>query len=765
MLISILLLHAMLGATAQTVEIKGVIVDQKNQPIPYATIAFQSKATPTVQKGGMADVDGRFSIALPADRYLISVQALGFQNLIWEQEIQADLNLGSLQLREQITALDQVTVQVERSHLENELGKTTVHIGSDLSNAGGNAVDALEMLPSVTTTINGLVNVRGSENVIIYVNGKETKRDPKSLQFISADVLEKIELITSPSAKYDAEGVAGIINLVYKKTRSTQLDVFGSLAVPFRSSAGTSTGISGRVFSAGLTVNESRSRFRDRDDQLRTTPERNLRKYENLTSSHGNGLTREVNATLSFEPDTSLAMGLEVNYLKWRDGADQVQTGIFQYANDDTISVKLFNDWLEIEHEGSITLFAEKNFGDQGMLSLQAMMGGEDEVNQANFNRKNATISNTPIEQSIRSTDETESQRYYQFKVETDLPLNKNLVLKTGFVADASRINMDQALDFFESEPVSNRFQIDTDKYAGFALMANEGSPFEYELGLRYEWFFSTSLEKASDSVFNQRFTNFFPSLQGSYTFANKAHRIGFSFTRRINRPSFWEISPFLSYVDPLNLETGNPYLVPELASLYELSLASTLDHIGINLKAFRRSTEQVIQQVTRPLDEDRLLVTYDNFGVRYDDGFEWSLSADILEFLTIDASGSAYHTHFQQNVLEVFFNRRWNWQMRFKERIQLSGGWRIDLTQYYRAPRFGAQSVSLAQTYLNLGVQKSFLEKRGSVALSLTDVFNSRVFGREVRTNETELVNTFKFQTRLLKLSMRYKIFKRDGN
>ena len=102
---------------------------------------------------------------------------------------------------------------------------------------------------------------------------------------------------------------------------------------------------------------------------------------------------------------------------------------------------------------------------------------------------------------------------------------------------------------------------------------------------------------------------------------------------------------------------------------------------------------------------------------------------------------------------------------MRFKERIQLSGGWRIDLTQYYLAPRFGAQSVSLAQTYLNLGVQKSFLEKRGSVALSLTDVFNSRVFGREVRTNETELVNTFKFQTRLLKLSMRYKIFKRDRN
>lgn len=744
------------------VKISGTVLDEEEKPLPYVTIAFQSLTISTRLEGSFSSETGQFELSLPPDRYHVIFQMIGFQNHeMKEVIIDSELDLGKVMLKTAVTQLEEVVVRAERSYLESDLGKKTLYIGSDLANSGSTAINALESLPSVTTTVQGNVNVRGSENVIIYINGRETKRDPKSLQFISADALQKIELITNPSAKFDAEGVAGIINLVYTKEKSTKLDVFMSLSAPFRVSGGLNGSLSTDKFSLYVNASERFSRYETRDDQLRLAPEEDLARYENRTNSTGEGETREITVGISFEPDTSFSLAFEMNYLRWDEDGTRDQQTLFNYLSGATDAIELRNDWLEVEDELSFTLSSEKKFENDGSLQLQLTTGGEDEINRTAFNTEGTDLSATPIQQSVRRSDETEDQRYYQTKLDYSKSILKKVRLEAGFVTDFFKLNVNQDLSFFESEAIANRFQIDMSKYAGYVLLEDKRKRFEYALGIRYENFESESIEMSTDSTFTQRFQNVFPSVQWQYRLGGQGHSLGFNFTRRINRPGFWEVSPFLSYNDPLNLETGNPFLKPEFGYLYELTYSRTLGKLAMDLTAFRRTTENVIQRFTETLNADQLLVSYQNFGVRNDDGMEWSTSFDISDRLVIESSGSGYRTIFQDQSELIFFQRRWNWQVRLKQQIRLKNGWGIDFVEYYRTNRYNAQSVSLGQYYLNVSVQKSFKDKRGTATLSLRDAFNSRIFGTEIIGEGFDLVNNYKFQTQVLTLSLRYKLVK----
>lgn len=743
------------------VTVSGKMIDSKtNEPLAFATGAFQSLTITDRLEGTYSDDKGAFELSLAQDRYTITFQTIGYENFVLSDiEITSTTDLGLIKMKVSKTELEEVVVRAELSYVENDLGKKTLHIGSDLANAGNTALNALESLPSVTTTINGAINVRGSQNVIIYINGRETKRDPKTLQFISADALTKIELITNPSAKYDAEGIAGIINLVYTKSKSTKLDVFASITTPFRGSVGLNASISSDKFALFVNASERRSRYENNDRQFRQTPNDSLVRYENVVTSFAHGLTREVTVGLSYESDTSFSIGFEANYLRWDDEADQDQSNHFSYENGSEESSLIKNDNLEIEDELTFTLSSEKNLSNNGSLKLQLTTGGEDEVNRTRYNLKNMDLTNSPIGQSVNKSDETESQRYYQAKIDYNQSIADKVNLEVGLVSDLYDYNINQSLVFFESVMIDNRFQVLQGKYAGYVLVENKRHRFEYALGIRFEAFKSKSIQKSTDSTFKQHFRNLFPSVQWKYSLGSPSHSIGFNFTRRINRPGFFDVSPFLSYTDPLNLETGNPFLKPEFGYLYELTYSNTVGKLTFDLTAFRRNTRNVIQQFTVPFDEDKLLVSYENLGVRNNDGFELSSSFDMSGKLKVEVASSAYRTVFSESDRTIFYQSRWNWQARVSERLRLEKGWSMDFSQYYRAPRYGIQSVTKEQLYLNASIQKSFSEKRGTVTLSISDIFNNRIFGSEIVGENFALDSRYKFQTQKIRLSLRYKI------
>lgn len=758
-LLYLLLLFFSAAGLAQ-VEIKGTLRADDGTVIPYATIIFESLTEDGKNEGTFSEVDGSFKVAIPKDIYFIQFQMIGYESLPMDSVVvDGNLNFGALTMISEVVQLSEIVIRAERSHIESDLGKKTLYIGNDLTNSGATALMAMESLPSVTTTSEGGISIRGSQNVIIYINGRETNRDPRTLQFISADALKKIELITNPSSKYDAEGVAGIINLIYDKAASTKLEVFGNLTVPARISAGVNWSISGDRFSLYLNTNENRSRYETLIDRTRATPKDSLRRYTNNVAADGRGLTRDITAGITYEPDSSLAIGLDINYLRWRDELDDLQQNHFEYQIRNS-AVNFKNARLEVEDEVTLSLSVLKELR-SGSLNFQITSGGENEINNAAFNTSNVDATLTPIIRPVKFSDETEEQRFHRAKLDYTILVQEGNKLEVGIALNNFNYTIDQAIGFTETLTQPNLFKVVMNKYAGYAQYSSEVRRFEYSLGLRYENFKSKTIQIDTDSTFIRPINNLFPSIQWKYTFNKEDHNLGFSMARRINRPSFWEVSPFISYIDPLNLETGNPYILPEFAYLYEVTYSNGFDKLAIDVTAFRRTTRNVIQQFTEPIDDDRTLLTYRNLGVRNSDGIEASFSYDLNDRVLLEGSASGYRSLFSGLSEDVFFQNKMNWQGRSRQKLKLGKGWTMDISQYFRARRFGVQSFSQAQYFMNIGAQKVSKNKRTTISVSFRDIFDTKFWGYTIVGDDFTIKNREKYQSQRLTVGLRYKIIR----
>ncbi len=740
-------------------QVSGTILDEYGKPIPFATIGFEELNETQAPIGDFSSVDGSFILKLEEGIYRLEIHMLGYASMKQDSiKVNQSIDLGIIKLETEVVELDEVVVRAERSYIQNELGKKTLYIGNDLASSGASATLALESLPSVSSNASGDISVRGSQNVIIYVNGRETKRDPKSLRFISADALKKIELITNPSAKYDAEGVAGIINIVYSSQKSTKLEIFGTLSAPYRSSGGINTSVSTDKLSYYLNMSQRDSRNEFRNSQIRSSPGDSLTRYENLISGVGTGSTRNISTGISFEPDTSSSFNLEMNYFRWDDRADEFQSNQFSYRNR-VLEVDLVNATREVEDELSFSLSSEKKFSNGRNLQVQVTAGGEDEINEATFNREQVDISETPISIGAQNSNETEGQRYLQGKLDYTHPMVNSRSIEAGLVSDYFNFNVNQALSFYDDgQGVQNLFQVQMTKYGGYFLFEDKLKNLEYQVGMRYEHFRSNTTDQASDSTFQQTFRNLFPSLQLQHTLGRKDHTIGFNFTRRINRPSFWEMSPFFSYVDPLNLRRGNPFLKPEFANLFEVGYSNALGQWTMDVTFFRRATENVIQRFSSQLGEEQLFLSFENVGLRNDDGVEWSFTYDLSDAISFENTGTSYRTFFSETSEPIFFQQRWNWDFRTRARIKLGEDWRMDLIQHYRGPRYNIQSVSITQNYFHFTVQRTFSKKRGTIVLALRDITDNRVFGSDLQGEDFRLSSRYKWQTQVSTLTLRYK-------
>ncbi len=740
-------------------QVTGTIIDESERPVPYATIAFDLIALGQGTEGAFSDEAGKFKMHLQPGTYTITVRTLGFKPLVLDSTtIDRSIDLGTWTLEADAIALKEIVIRGERTYVQNDLGKKTLFIGEDLANSGANAIDALESLPSVTTNVEGEVSVRGSQNVIIYVNGRETRRDPKTLRFVAADALQKIELITNPSAKYDAEGVAGIINLVYSKKKSTKLEGFGTLSAPYRASGGINAGISTAKFSYHLNLSGRDSKYKFRNEQLREAPEDNLRYYRTTIQGGGDGATRNLSTGITFEPDSTASVSVEANYLRWDDRDQENQQSLFLYPND-SLSLDLTNSKKEIEDEISFTISAEKDFANDHSLQLQITGGGENEINESRFNRRNLDVTDTPIGIGVQNSIESESQRYLQVKADYRHEINETFSLEGGVVSDYYNFNVNQTLDFYSADTqIRNFFDIEVEKYGSYVLAENSFANLEYQIGLRHEYFISNTVDEFTDSTFRQTFNNLFPSFVIRHELGNPTQTIGLSLSRRIKRPTFWEMSPFFSYVDPLNLRRGNPFLQPEIANQLELNYANTIGDFTIDLTAFRRITRQVIQRFSSQLSDEQVLVSYENLGVRNDDGLEWGLTYDLTNAVSLETSGSGYRTVYKESDEMVFYQRRWNWQWRSRARFKFKHGLIADIFHRFRGRTYGVQSVGISQSHLGLSIQQPFNRERGSITLAIRDITDARVFGSNLQTEEFQLHSRYKWQTRVASLTIRYK-------
>ncbi len=748
--------------------LRGRVFDAKNNtPLPFSSVMVLYFGDSSLVDGTITIKDGSFIVEkLKSGHYLLLVKRIGHRDLLLDKfELSGDLDLGILKLRESEQQLEEVVVSTSRSTVETQLGKRVLNVGEDLSSTGASVIEALERIPSVRTDIQGNINIRGSNNVIIYVNGKETRRDGRSLRYLSAGALQKIEVITNPSAKYDAEGVGGIINLIFKKdySREYKLEVVSSITDPGRWSSGINNQISSRKFTGYLNANISRSNYENSDTQVRDNELGELRRYENLVFGSGNGVSDQLTAGLTFEEDTTLSMNLEFNYWRWLDKEDRVQTNNFLNQTQADRTFSLLNFSRELEDEISFSFSTEKKWSDEKQLKFLVNAGGEDEENDAVYNRERLDLSNSPLEQSINGSDETESQRIYQFTLDYIAPFFAFGDLESGVKFDNVNYDISQSLDFVDEELFlpRNDFHITLNKYALYFIHHKKWDRLEYGAGLRLEHFSTNGSEKSTQQFNEQSVTKLFPSIQLVYKVADN-HSLAFNYSRRINRPGFFDLNPFVSFTDPLILSTGNPNLEPEFANSYEMGYQSSLGTFVFDVTLFHRTTTNLIQQTVSQFDAERLLLSYTNYGRRDNSGIEISSSVQLFKRLELWADFSLYHTSFRSDSsdIEVRYNNQTTWHTNTRQRLNLENNWTIELSQTYRAPRIGVQSRDLEYHLVNASVRKSIQNNRLIFTLNYRDIFDTQNFSSEFRGDDFEITSRYKFQSRRLTFEVRYKIF-----
>lgn len=766
--IFILLFQLTFTLSAQ-LNLTGIVFSEEEKAVEFATVSIYPLSDSTNVQGVTTEIGGAFLIAnLKAESYKVVIQMLGFQD--WEKEINLieNTHIGKIILKEETTLLNEVNVTAERSTVESRLGKKVLRIGQDLSSTGSNALEALEVIPSVTTTQRGQVQIRGNSNVIIYINGKETRRDPATLKYISAESLEKIEIITNPSAKYDAEGVGGIINLVYKNEKSSQfkLETVTNLSVltnPVNWNPGGGINASWTKDKISIFSNFSMDygKYQDYFDSKRNNFNDSLQYYNNHIDFFGLGKVANFNVGVSYEPDTSLSMGLEMNFDRWDLVDNSEQRNIFEYRDATSDVIDFSNDRGELENELWINFSLEKKLKQKQNLKLSLTTGGEDEENS--YQSNDLDLSGVPdvVEQFLLSSEETESQRYYQGKVDYETPFFNFGSLEAGAKADFIRYDILQKAALREENisPPNNDFTMNMQKLGIYLLQKHQIKKLEYAVGIRMEQFSSDAEQRANNKTFTQDYLRFFPSVQFNFMMPDPSHTVGFNYTRRINRPSFFDLNPFVSYSDPLNLKTGNPALAPEIANLYEVGYHKGMDKLSIDLTLYRRVTSDAIQSIIQPYGNNQTLQTYLNFAKETSQGIEAQVEYRMNKIFKATASFVWGQMKFENPETQITFNDAKSWSTRLRQQFSLSDNWKIEFSEYYRAPRFSAQRKTHEMFYINFALNKKFNNKRGSIVLRVSDIFNTRQYGFSLVTDDFEVERIDKWQTRHVTLGLRYYI------
>lgn len=731
-----------LVAQNQPTVISGQVVEgQSQQPLEYATVKLLDADTEQLLTGTTTDADGTFALETDQENVYLEVGFIGFvtTKITALNRRNGKAYVGTVALAEDTETLDEVLVRGEKSQTEFKLDKRVFNVGQDLSSTGASALEVLNNVPSVNVTIEGQVRLRGVAGVQILINGKPSvlaSNDGNALGTLTADMIERIEVITNPSAKYEAEGTAGIINIVLKKEEKRGLN--GSVTL--------NTGMPNN-HSLGLSINNRTEKF-NLFSQLgvghRTFPEQYKTINRNLLSdttiySTGSGDKNETFFNVILGTDYHIN---DYNVLSL--------TGHFAYELETEFSDTDFrlldeNDALASQwNRDEVTeatnpkwqyeLQYQKNFADNKdrslLFSALGSFFGKDQSSE---------FTNTPIVEAARFSDQQQTRTdflegEYTFKLDYTHPFSDALTLETG----AQYVITDVANDFAVSNWADNRwvenpaltdvFEFNQKVLGVYSTGAYEGNKFGVKMGLRVENTDLSTLLVDTDRSNRRRFTDLFPSAHTSYkVMDNFSLQAGYS--RRISRPGLWNLNPFFNIRNNFSIRTGNPLLRPEYTNSYEVTGIVDYGPVSFSTAVYHRYTTEVVENVTTFADNVSLSRP-ENIGTNRATGLELNAKYNPTEWWTL--SGDANYQYFQREgaFQETSFDFNADqWSARLNNKFKLPAAIDVEVTGNYQSSFQSFQREQSGYFFADLGVRKKVMKGRTILNLSVRDVFASRIF------------------------------------
>lgn len=766
-------------------KISGKVIDlSTSKPVSNAAVRLLSGKN--LVKGTETDIEGKFLIEdIEKGKYSLEVSIIGYKTLtineivIDENNLSADV--GIIKISQDNLTTGEIKVEAEQSPVQISGDKKIFNVEQTMPTPGGNALDVLRKIPSVSVDNDGNVSLRGNSSIKILIDGKPSGLDGNArtaiLQSIPSDQIANVEIITNPSAKYEAEATSGIINIIMKKKEGFGYN--GSLQL----NAGT-----GDKYYGSMNFNVKKNSYnlygnydyRRNNFSIDGSNTRDNFLYNTNTNQSSSGYFRGINnfakLGLDFDVNDNNSFTLSGNYVDWNryrsESSDFTSSSIFGGI------LSRYNSRLTDDGNGYVinsSLNYTRKYKDPNK-SLTA----DFYFSKNKFDYTINTLTNyiLPAQNNPDLNNQVSGFGLTELTGQSDYvhPFGKNYKLESGIKGiyrnneRTFRIdNYDYSQNAYITTPgTDNEFTYKEQIYAVYATFSGKIKEFSYSAGLRGEQTFTNGELKNANQNFDKKYFDLFPSLNLSQKLG-MTEELSFSYTRRINRPQMWFLNPFKTAQDPSNIFSGNPELNPEYMNSFELSFIKYFTTTSITPTVFFRQTNDKIERTRTLIDSNTTLTTFQNYSTSKSYGAEIMANTTLFKFWNLNGSISYFKTDVDAtNLNQNLANSSYSWSGRITSSMRLPDIFDLQISYFYSGKQVVAQGTLDPFHSLDISLKKEFFDKRVALGLRFADVFNTLKFN--VNLDDPNYRETFlrKNDSRNIFLTLTYKFGteeKKNGN
>ncbi|MCX7742952.1 MAG: TonB-dependent receptor [Flavobacteriales bacterium] len=742
-------------------KITGKILDAlTKKPVEFTTITARHARDTSFFTGALADSKGEFLLdKLKPGKYYLTYSFIGYKTVKDTVVItpqQPEVSAGTILLEVDAKALEQVTIEEEKDNFQLAIDKKIFNVEKDLVSAGGSAIDVLKQVPTVNVDIDGKISLRGSENLMIFINGRPSgltaQNREQILQQIPASNIDRIELITNPSAKYDAEGMSGIINIITKRNIADGMSgsITAGVGTYHKYNASATLNYRTEKLSTSNTLGFRYSRYMFGGYNNRTNLIDSVNSY--TINQQNEGFTWDISPTFSgnidFMPNTRNTIGL--TYLFGYGNGIRPELIDYQFLNA--------NDWVTRIYQRNTDTPNESYSADGGInytlklpkqnreLTASSSISFNRSSNRGNYIQQEFTLDNLP--DTTRLPSLSHNIQYNQSIVSVTQmdythPFAKIYKFETGWKVNIRQFDNEMIADSFDYN--QNNWIIDNGLTNRFIYLENvnavygtfSGSvkeKFGYQVGLRVEQTNVWGEQTIGNIAFTKNYVNFFPSVFLSYK-AGKGNEFQLNYSRRINRPGLQSLNPFANYEDPLNIRKGNPDLNPENIDALEFNYSKQWKNHTLVATAYFRHVDGIIQRYRNVDSLGISTVTFINLDYSINFGVELVARNRWFKWWNSTSTVSVFRNQvFGQNQEGELNATNFSYNIRLQNSFKIGKNMEFQLSFNLNGPNVFPQGTMAEVWGLDAGYRLDFLKNKASLTLNVSDIFDTRRFYVDTR-------------------------------
>ena len=743
--------------------IVGKVVDADKKPLQYINVLVYKSVDSALIDAVATDTDGKFMFSnVPYDTYYLEFKFLGFANKrINNIEVAASpqnkrfVRIGEVSLDPETQDLGNVVVNGQTSTVQYQIDKKVINVGQDIQAAGGDASDALRNVPSVEVDVNGDVSLRGSSNFTVMVNGKPSILDPNdALKQIPASNIDKIEIITNPSAKYDPDGDAGIINIITKNKSddgfSGKIELGGDIFLGY---------------SADILLNYKKNKinfFTELDvydkphymnmNQYRATHYDSLDFIIENEGEHAHGRagkSAKVGLNYFLNDYNTFTFNFSAGQRQYKHGNTSFQHAYwsdfssdyyFNNASDFLVNGIMYDGDINLDHKFNdnghkIKAFAQYSYWEPTRTNLSSTDTVDvNGISLSDFMFQEQTVENI-------------SRNRFRFQLDYELPIGDKNKFEAGYTyrylnagGDYNIENFDYNINnWVKNDSAYNNMVMFRQIHAGYLTFSGSLKFFDYKLGIRGEYTDRLVTEEVTNSSFPIKRFDYFPTVHLSKELPFD-QQVQLSYSKRINRPQGYNLNPFPVAMDRYTIRQGNPALAPEYTNSFELNYMKRFGKSYVSIESYYKQTNGKIDRIMQT-DGQFIIFTAQNLNKDFSYGTEIMANLVIFKMLMLNASTNLYQYKLEGTLDGVDVKKEtFSWNSRATLMTMLPTGTSIQIGGFYNAPTVTLEGNRDAMFVTFAGIRQSFFKKRLSVLVNVQDMFSTMKFAF---TTETELLSS----------------------